>query len=151
MIARRHRWSAGAYVAADLAAVCLAYFTAWFLRFEAVIVPFTKNPPEEFTRYIQLAPVVLLLWPTVFYFHGLYQFKPGRSRVDEALTILMATVLATLILSGLMNWVRLEGVMRPDGTFEYFTFSRVFQALFALLSLPVVVLARTVVSALLRR
>ncbi len=150
MIARRHRWSAGAYVAADVLAVLGAYLAALFLRFEADLIPFTKNPPDEFTRYFQLLPAVLVLWPLVFYFHGLYQVRPGRSRVDEGLTALLASVLSTLIVSGLTFWWRQPGALREDGTYEYFTFSRVFLALFALLSVLLVVLARTLLSDLLR-
>jgi Undecaprenyl-phosphate glucose phosphotransferase len=142
MIARRPRWRVGAYATVDVLAVLAAFWAAWFLRFEAAIIPLFKNPPEELTRYFQLMPVVALLWPVVFYFHGLYQVKPGKSRVDEALTILVAVVLATLILSGLQFWWRPEGPLRPDGSHDYFTFSRIFLFLFALLTIPAVIVGR---------
>ena len=150
MLHQRHRWSAGIYFAGDLLAILGAFGAAWFLRFEVQLIPLTKNPPAEVDRYLQLLPIVLLLWPVVFYFHGLYQAGRGRSRVDEALTILMAVVLATVLLSGLTAWVRPEGALRPDGSAEYFTYSRVFLALFALLTLLSVVATRAVIRGLLR-
>jgi len=147
----RHRWSAGLYFLADEVALLGAFFTAWFLRFEAQIIPLTKNPPDEFTRYFQLLPIVLVLWPVVFYFHGLYQVRRSRGRVDEALTTLLAVVLATVLLSGVIAWYRPEGALRPDGSAEYFTYSRAFLAFFAVLSLASVVLARGALRGLLRR
>ena len=151
MTRSRYRWSAGLYLLGDELALLGAFFTALFLRFEAQIVPLTKNPPAEFTRYFELLPIVLLLWPVVFYFHGLYQARRGRSRVDEAFTLLLAVVLATVLLSGVMAWYRPEGAIRPDGSAEYFTYSRAFLAFFALLSLLSVVSARTVIRGVLRR
>ena len=88
MIRQRHRTTAGIYLAGDLLATLAAFFGAWLLRFELEVIPVTKNVPE-FTPYLRLIPFVLVLWPVVFYFHGLYQSRRGRSRVDEALTIAM--------------------------------------------------------------
>ncbi len=151
MIKNRHRSGAGLYFAMDLAAILAAYALAWFLRFEAPILPFAKGAPLEVYRYVQLLPVVLLIWPVVFYFHGLYQVGRGRSRVDEALTILMAVALATVLLSGFTAWIRPLGEPRGDGTFEWFTYSRAFLALFALLTIALVVVARSLLRGILRR
>lgn len=151
MIKNRHRASAGFYFLLDLVAILAAYLLAWYLRFESPIIPLFKNPPEEVFRYVQLLPVVLLLWSVVFYFHGLYQAGRGRSRVDEALTILMAVTLATVLLSGLTAWIRPAGAQRADGSFEYFTYSRAFLALFAFLTVALVVGARSFLRGLLRR
>ena len=105
MIRSRHRATAGLYFALDLIATAVAFGAAWFLRFESPIIPLTKSVPDVH-RYLELFPVVLLVWPIVFYFHGLYQMKRGRSRVDEALTILVAILLASLLISGLHAWYR---------------------------------------------
>jgi exopolysaccharide biosynthesis polyprenyl glycosylphosphotransferase len=152
MMRPRHRWSSGLYLVGDQVALATAFFAAWFLRFEFQIIPLTKNLPEELSFfYGLLLPVVLVLWPVVFYFHGLYQERRDRSRVDEALTTLLAVTLASVLLSGLSAWVRPEGVQRPDGTYEYFTYSRAFLALFAALSVVAVVAARTLIREVLRR
>jgi Undecaprenyl-phosphate glucose phosphotransferase len=151
-VSRQHRWSAGLYLTGDLLATAGAFVAAWVLRFEVRIIPLTKNPPAELTPYLILLPVVLILWPVVFYFHGLYQVRRGRSRVDEALTLLVAVVLATVLLSGIIAWWRPASAIRSAaGTAEYFTFSRAFLALFASLSLVAVVVARTALRQLLRR
>ncbi len=147
MIQSRHRATAGLYLAADLLATTVAFVAAWFLRFESPIIPLTKSIPD-FHRYLELFPIVVVVWPIVFYFHGLYQMKRGRSRVDEALTILVAILLASLLLSGLHAWYR---PAQAPGSLEYFTYSRAFLALFALLDLVVVVAARVTLRAWLRQ
>jgi hypothetical protein len=99
VIRSRHRKTAGLYLLVDLFAVLVAFSLAYWLRFDPLLEPFGKNPPESWLPYAKLLPVVLVLWPVVFYFHGLYQVRRGRSRVDELLTLLVAVLLATVLLS----------------------------------------------------
>src|SRR6185436_14884455 len=102
----------------------------------------------DFSPYLQLLPFVLVLWPVVFYFHGLYQSRRGRSRVDEVLTLVVAVLLAAVLLSVVIAWYRPPAA--PDSR-EYFTYSRAFLALFALLDLTLVAGVRMGVRQLLRR
>ncbi len=131
MIRERHRITSNVYLAADLAATLAAFAAAWLLRFEMAVIPLTKNVPS-FGPYLHLLPFVVVLWPLVFYFHGLYQSRRGRSRVDETLTILLAVLLATVLLSVVIAWYRPSAA---PGSHEYFTYSRAFLALFALVDL----------------
>lgn len=147
MIQERHRKTAGLYLFTDLAATLAAFLAAWLLRFEFEVIPVTKNVPD-FGPYLRLVPFVLVLWPMVFYFHGLYQSRRGRSRVDEVLTILLAVFLATVLLSVVIAWYRPPAA---PGSSEYFTYSRAFLALFALVDLVAVASTRIAVRAGLRR
>lgn len=147
MIQQRHRLTAGLHLAGDLVATLAAFLGAWLLRFEFEVIPLTKAIPE-FRRYLEVLPGVLVLFPVVFHFHGLYQVRRGRSRVDEALSVLLAVVLGTLILSGLATWYR--PATTPGGS-ELFTYSRAFLALFAALEVVCVVAVRTGVRALRQR
>ncbi len=147
MIRQRHRMTAGLYLAADLAATVVAFFAAWILRFEVEVIPVTKSVPD-FTPYLALLPFVLVLWPVVFYFHGLYQNRRGRSRVDEVITLVVAVLLATVLLSVLIAWYRPPAA---PGSREYFTYSRAFLALFALLDLALVSGVRMGVRQVLKR
>ena len=131
LIQERHRKTAGLYLFTDLAATLAAFLAAWLLRFEVEVIPVTKNVPE-FGPYLRLVPFVLVLWPVVFYFHGLYQSRRGRSRVDEVLTIVLAVLLATVLLSVVIAWYRPPAA---PGSTEYFTYSRAFLGLFALVDL----------------
>jgi Undecaprenyl-phosphate glucose phosphotransferase len=147
LIRQRHRTTAGIYLAGDLLATLAAFFGAWLLRFELEVIPVTKNVPE-FTPYLRLIPFVLVLWPVVFYFHGLYQSRRGRSRADEALTITMAVLAATVCLSVVLAWYRPPAW---PGSTQVFTYSRAFIGFFALADLVLVVSARMVMRFALRR
>ena len=120
MIQQRFRIAAAAHLFGDLAATALAFFGAWALRFELEVVPLTKNPPD-LGRYVELLPVALVLFPVVFYFHGLYRQRLYRARVDETVSVLLAVILGTVLLSGITSWYR--PALAP-GSLEYFTYSR---------------------------
>ncbi|HSF42388.1 MAG TPA: undecaprenyl-phosphate glucose phosphotransferase [Thermoanaerobaculia bacterium] len=147
MIQERHRKTAGLYLFADLFATLAAFFAAWILRFELEVIPLTKNVPQ-IGPYLRLIPFVFVVWPIVFYFHGLYQSRRGRSRVDEVLTIVLAVLLATVLLSVVIAWYRPPAA---PGSTEYFTYSRAFLALFAFLDLLFVSSTRMAVRSMLRR
>jgi exopolysaccharide biosynthesis polyprenyl glycosylphosphotransferase len=147
LIHQRHRVTATVYLAGDLAATLVAFLAAWLLRFELEVIPLTKSIPE-LGPYLRLLPIVLVLWPVVFYFHGLYQSRRGRSRVDELITVVVAVLLATVLLSVVIAWYRPPAA---PGSPEYFTFSRAFLGLFALVDLLAVAGVRLAMRSLLRR
>ncbi len=146
MIQQRFRIAAAAHLFGDLAATALAFFGAWALRFELEVVPLTKNAPDLW-RYLELLPVALVLFPVVFYFHGLYRQRLYRARVDETVSVMLAVILGTVLLSGITSWYR--PALAP-GSIEYFTYSRAFLALFAALELVAVVTLRVAIRGLLR-
>ena len=144
MIQQRHRTTSGAYLAGDLGATLAAFLTAWVLRFHIEVIPVTKSVPE-LAPYLRLLPFILVIWPVVFYFHGLYQNRRGKSRVDEVLTVAVAVLLATVLLLVVIFWYRPP---TPDG---YFTYSRAFLGLFALADLLFVAASRMVLRSVLLR
>ncbi len=147
MIRQRYKITAGIYLAGDLIATVAAFFAAWYLRFEATIYPAAEQP--DFLRYLSLLPLVLLLWPIVFYFHGLYQKLRGRSRAEEAINIVVAAILASLLLSFAIVWVR--PVARADDPYAIFGYSRLFLVLLAALDVFFVVAARNLIRNVLER
>ncbi|MDX1645338.1 MAG: undecaprenyl-phosphate glucose phosphotransferase, partial [Thermoanaerobaculia bacterium] len=158
MIRNKHRSTAAIYLTSDVVATLLAFVAAWYLRFRVGAVRETLETSfgaladsPDFDRYLILLPIVLVAWPIVFYFHGLYQMRRGRSRVDEMSTVVLAVVLATLLLSVFTAWYRPPGAPRPDGTFEPFTYSRSFLALFGGLDLLLVGAGRESIRAALKR
>lgn len=151
MIRQRHKSIATIYLVGDLLATVAAFFGAWVLRFELDFIPrvFPVNPDlPDIRRYLELLPFVLVLWPVVFYFHGLYQNRRGRSRVDEAVTVVVAVLLASVLLSVVVAWYRPP---RVPGSTEYFTYSRAFLALFGMADLALVLLTRNAIRQFFRR
>ena len=149
MIQKRRRSTVALYLTGDLLATLAAFLLAWFVRFELELPALTKGVPE-FDRYLVLLPIVLVIWPIVFYFHGLYQSRRDRSRVDDALTILLAAVVATFVLSALLAWYR-PTQLSVAGDTEPFNFSRAFMASFVGLDFILVLFARVAAREFLQR
>ncbi|REJ73833.1 MAG: undecaprenyl-phosphate glucose phosphotransferase [Acidobacteria bacterium] len=148
MIRQRHFETRALFVLADLSAITLAFFAAWFLRFELELVPLRQAPPP-FSWYLPLLPGLLLLWPVVFYFHGLYQNRRGNSRIEEFFTLAIANGLATLILAGVATFYR--PVLDPgSGSYAFFSFSRVFLTLLLACSIVFTTASRLSIRAVLR-
>jgi FlaA1/EpsC-like NDP-sugar epimerase len=55
-----------------------------------------------------------LLWPVVLYFHGLYQVKRGRSRIDEFFAILFSVLIAATLTLGATLYVRVYYRYQPE-------------------------------------
>jgi exopolysaccharide biosynthesis polyprenyl glycosylphosphotransferase len=105
MIKQSSRRIAAIFIVVDLAATALALAAAYALRFQIEIVPVTKGIPEA-SAYFRLLPMLFVIWPLVYSFYGLYQVRRDRSRVDEAVAVVVATALATLVLAGLATFYR---------------------------------------------
>jgi Undecaprenyl-phosphate glucose phosphotransferase len=111
------RIMAAVFVLVDVAATALAWLLAYFLRFHSEAVtfwlPVTKGVPE-LSRYLLLLPLIAVLWPTVLYFHGLYQVKRGRSRIDEFFAIVFSVLIATVFTLGATLYVRVYYRFQPE-------------------------------------
>jgi|KBSSwiStaDraftv2_1062776.scaffolds.fasta_scaffold130777_2 Undecaprenyl-phosphate glucose phosphotransferase len=105
MIQHSNRRLAAIFLASDLIATFVALAAAYWLRFDAEIIPVTKGVPSA-TSYLRLFPYIAAVWPLVFYFYGLYQVRRSRSSVEEGLAVLVATALATLLLIGIATFSR---------------------------------------------
>jgi Undecaprenyl-phosphate glucose phosphotransferase len=73
----------------------------------------TKGVPD-LSRYLLLLPAMALLWPAVLYFHGLYQLKRSRSRIDEFFAILMSVLIASALILGATLYVRVYYRYQPE-------------------------------------
>jgi len=105
------------FVLVDLVSTNLAWLLAYLLRFHSEVLsfylPVTKGVPQ-IERYLLLMPVLTLLWPPVMYFHGLYQLKRGRSRIDEFFAILFSVLIATALTLGFTLYVRVYHRYQPE-------------------------------------
>ena len=138
MIVQKLRFNRAALVAVDLTATYLALLLAWYLRFTAEVLPVTKGIPP-FGPYLALFPIITLVWPVVFYFRGLLEGRPQRSRVEEAFAVLVAVVLAVLVLNAGLAFYR------------EFSYSRLALGLFAVLDVVLVTAGRWLLWGLLAR
>ena len=142
MIEKKHRTLASVYLLNDALASNLAMLTAWALRFQFEIIPVTKGQ-QDFATYVQLLPVVTIVFPLAFAVQGLYRIRPARGKAEEWLSVAIGCVVATVVLSGALLWVR-------PGQPEVF-YSRATLAIFMFCAMLYVVAGRILVRAAVER
>jgi Undecaprenyl-phosphate glucose phosphotransferase len=153
MVRFQTRLMAAAFVLTDVVSTNLAWILAYYLRFHSDLVslflPVTKGLPHV-SRYLLLLPFISLLWPVVLYFHGLYQVKRGRSRIDEFFAILFSVLIASALTLGATLYVRVYYRYQPDVAPRWEYSQGVF-ALFVVLDVLALNLGRTALRAYLER
>jgi exopolysaccharide biosynthesis polyprenyl glycosylphosphotransferase len=105
MIEKKHRTLASVYLVNDALASNLGMLCAWFLRFQFEVIPVTKGT-QDVTTYLRLLPIITIIFPLAFSVQGLYRIRPTRSRTEEWAGVAFGSVVATIILSGILLWVR---------------------------------------------
>src|SRR6185503_15084526 len=135
---------AAIYVLVDVLSTSAAWILSYFLRFRAdallEFLPANKGVPP-FDRYLLLVPVIVLLWPAVMYFHGLYQIRRNRSRIDEFFAILFSVLVASALTLGATLYVRVYYRYQPDVA-PHWEYSQGVFALFVLLDVLALNLGR---------
>jgi exopolysaccharide biosynthesis polyprenyl glycosylphosphotransferase len=142
MIETKHRTLAAVYLVNDALASNLAMLSAWFLRFNLEVIPLTKGP-QEFATYVKLLPIVTIVFPLAFAVQGLYRIRPTRSKAEEWLSVAAGSVVATIILSGVLLWVRIGSADSH--------YSRATLAMFMVMAMMLVMLGRSIVRAIVER
>jgi len=136
MIETKHRTLSSVYLVNDAVASNLAMLCAWALRFRFEVIPVVKGP-QELSTYVKLLPIVTLVFPLAFAVQGLYRIRPTRSKAEEWLSVAVGSVVATIILSGVLLWVRIGSADEH--------YSRATLALFMVLAMTFVMIGRTAV------
>lgn len=139
MIERKHRALATTYVMIDVVGSGLALILAWFFRFVVEVIPVTKGQ-QDLIVYLRILPLVCLIFPLIFAAQGLYRLRPVKRPAEELLNVTIGTLLGTLVLSGLLLWVRPENqVMYSRATLAIFVVCEVLVIATARLALRAVV------------
>jgi FlaA1/EpsC-like NDP-sugar epimerase len=117
VLKHKARLFVGFFLLADVALSAGAWLAAYFLRFEfgplLAVLPASKGlPPLE--RYAWLLPLIVLLWPVVLYFHGLYAVHRVRSRIDEFFAILFSVITGAALLLGATLYIRVYYRYQPE-------------------------------------
>ena len=138
MIEKKHRTLASIYLVNDAVASNLAMLCAWFLRFQFELIPVTKGQ-QDVSTYVMLLPIVTIVFPLAFAVQGLYRIRPTRGKTEEWVSVAIGSIVATIILSGVLLWVRPGN---PD-----VLYSRATLFLFMLCAILFVIGGRTIVRA----
>jgi Undecaprenyl-phosphate glucose phosphotransferase len=105
MVSRKSNVLQLVYLSGDLIATGAAFLLAYYLRFFADIIPVMYGIPP-FQQYLNVLPVLLIVWPIIFYFHGLYQIRRARSYIDEFFSVTASVGIATAIVWGALLYYR---------------------------------------------
>ena len=133
VIEKKHRTLSSIYLINDAVASNLAMLCAWFLRFSVKVIPVTKGQ-QEVETYLQLLPIVTIVFPLAFAVQGLYRIRPTRSKTEEWLSVAIGSIVATVVFSGVLLWVRPGN---PD-----VLYSRATLAIFLVCAIVFVILGR---------
>jgi len=105
MIEKKHRALATILLINDVIASNAAMLFAWFLRFRIEIIPVIKGQ-QEFGMYLSLLPLVTIVFPLAFAVQGLYRIRAMRGKTEEWTAVAIGSVVATVVLSGVLLWIR---------------------------------------------
>ncbi|HEY2829236.1 MAG TPA: undecaprenyl-phosphate glucose phosphotransferase [Thermoanaerobaculia bacterium] len=142
MIEQKHRALASVYLINDAVASNLAILFAWVLRFQLQIIPVTKGQ-QELGLYLELMPIITVVFPLAFAVQGLYRMRTARGRTEEWVGVAIGSIVATVVLSGVLLWVRPGN---PD-----VLYSRATLAIFMLCAVLFVITGRTLLRAIVER
>ena len=142
MIQKRHQKLAATYLLIDAVASVVAMLAAWYLRFEAEVIPVTKGE-QSVSVYLNLLPLVAFIFPLAFSIQGLYRFRPSRNRPEEWIGVAIGTLFGVVVLSGLLLWIR-----PANHDIDY---SRATLAIFAVCEVVLVVIGRSIVRTVIER
>ncbi|HEY8182327.1 MAG TPA: undecaprenyl-phosphate glucose phosphotransferase [Thermoanaerobaculia bacterium] len=137
MIEKKHRALASIYLINDAIASNLAMLAAWFLRFHVQIVPVVKGM-QDIEVYLSILPIITVVFPLAFAVQGLYRIRPTRSKAEEWMSVAIGSVVATVVLSGVLLWIRPP--KRPD-----VLYSRATLGIFMLCAILFVIFGRGIV------
>jgi len=141
MVSRKSNALQFVYLIGDLFVTILAFFLAYYLRFYTDLIPVKYGVPA-FRQYVNIIPLLLVVWPVIFYFHGLYQIRRARSYIDEFFSVTASVGIATAITWGALLYYR---VYHQRGIAEAAAYepARVLFLYFMLLDTVGIVLMRT--------
>ena len=143
MIEKKHRALTSIYFVNDAVASNLAMLCAWALRFQYEVIPVTKGQ-QDLSTYIKLLPIVTIVFPLAFAVQGLYAVRPTRSKAEEFLQVAVGSVVATVVLSGVLLWIR-------PGDPEEALYSRATLGIFMVAAMLLVITGRAIVRATVER
>lgn len=108
------------FVATDLFAVTIAWFLAYWLRFEIeLLFPVEKGIPP-FSNYLSMLLFIWLIWAFVFRRMGLYRPMRGVRRSRELFLLLNANALSVLLFISVTYLFREKSVPFSRAVFVYF-------------------------------
>src|SRR5258707_8222352 len=93
---------------------------------------------QQIELYLSILPIITVVFPLAFAVQGLYRIRPTRSKAEEWMSVAIGSVVATVVLSGVLLWIRPP--KRPD-----VLYSRATLGIFMICAILFVIVGRIVV------
>jgi Undecaprenyl-phosphate glucose phosphotransferase len=140
MIKGKNQVLMAVFLAGDVLVTVVSFLLAYYLRFYSNIIPVKYGVPA-FQQYVNIIPLVVLVWPVIFHFHGLYQIRRTRSSIDEFFSVTASVGIAVAILWGILLYYGTyhQRELKGDETLEP---SRVLFLYFLMLDIAGIMLVR---------
>ena len=104
MLKQYHHLMGGAFRIFDATVIALSWIAAYYLRFEVLpVVEATKGTPPS-ASYMALAPLVVILWGSVFSAMHVYKSRRILRRTDEVRLILKSHWVSVVLFVALIFW-----------------------------------------------
>lgn len=128
------------FLAGDVVVTVVSFLFAYYLRFYSNIIPVKYGVPA-FQQYVNVIPLIVIVWPVIFHFHGLYQIRRTRSSIDEFFSVTASVGIAVAILWGILLYYGTyhQRGLKGDETLEP---SRVLFLYFLMLDIAGIMLVR---------
>lgn len=101
MIRAKNNFLQFIFLLGDLTVTAAAFLLAYYLRFYADLIPVKYGIPA-LQNYLKILAVLMVVWPVIFHFHGLYQIRRARSYIDEFFSVTASIGIATAIVWGIL-------------------------------------------------
>jgi len=144
MVKKQSRIWTGVYAVGDLAATFTAFALAYFVRFHSSVFIVTKGV-NPFSQYLLLLPLIILLWPPLFFAHGLYSLKRIRSRTDELFSIVWAVAMGTAVVLFVALYLRVYYFYGPPELSGRYEYSQLVLGLFVVFDIVLLTVVRTLI------
>ncbi len=141
MVKQQSRILTAVYILGDMTATSIAFLLAYFVRFNLEIVEVTKGI-NSLRQYLLLLPAVTLIWPIIFYVHGLYNLRRLRSRVDELFSIVWAVAMGTVVTLFVALYARVYYFYGPPEVSGRYEYSQVVFGLFIVFDIVLLTVTR---------
>jgi Undecaprenyl-phosphate glucose phosphotransferase len=105
MVRAKNQFLMFIFLLGDVLATVSGFLLAYYLRFYTALIPVKYGVPA-FQQYVNILPLLMLVWPVIFHFHGLYQIRRTRSHIDEFFSVTASVGIATAILWGVLLYYR---------------------------------------------
>ena len=130
----------GLFMASDLVVVSLAWWLAYWIRFDTTLIPVEKGIPP-FIDYAKVFLFIWVIWASIFRRMGLYRPMRGVTPFRESWMLIRANAVAVLLFLAATYLFREKSV----------PFSRAVFVLFWFCATAFTILSRSSIRAILRR